>query len=392
MLSALARPWQREFNPCIQCGICGGACPLGHAMDYTPRRIIHLAREGLLDEVLRSTTPWLCVSCYTCSARCPSGLKITDLLFPALRDAAMAAGVQPPAEVKKALDSTYRYGNPFGEGPRKRLEWTKGAGVPVPVVSQLRRPVEVLWLVECYPAYHPRNQRQAQAMARLLTALGVDFAILGPEERCVGDCERLAGEVGLFDSLVEYTTSLLGRYEYGEIITGDPHAMNALRRIYPGAERRPRVRHYVEFLADRLERLRPLLRGRIAARVAYHDNCNLGRACGIYDAPRDLLRAIPGLTLVEMAFTKETALCCGGGGAGMWLDTMIWQTAHERLADRRIAHALAAGADILAVSCPFETSRFEDALKSTGSEGRLAVRDILELLDESLTARSEVPA
>jgi len=93
-----------------------------------------------------------------------------------------------------------------------------------------------------------------------------------------------------------------------------------------------------------------------------------------------------------MPFSREASLCCGGGGGGMWLDTMIWQTAHERLADRRIAHALASGADILAVSCPFETSRFEDALKSTGNEGRLVVRDILELLDESVAARSEVPA
>jgi Fe-S oxidoreductase len=360
-------------------------------MDHTPRRIIHLAKEGLLDEVLRTTTPWLCVSCYTCSARCPSGLKITDVLFPALRDAALASGLQPPAEVKRALDSVYRYGNPFGEGARKRLEWTKGAGVPVPVMSQVKCRVDVLWIVECYPAYHPRNQRQAQAMARLLHALGVDFAILGPEERCIGDCERLAGEQGLFESLVDYTTQLLDRYEFGEIVTGDPHAMNALKRIYPDGSR-PVVRHYVEFLADRLDALRPLLRGRVPARITYHDNCNLGRACGIYDAPRDLLRAIPGVTLAEMAFSKENALCCGGGGAGMWLDTMIWQTAHERLADRRIAHALAAGAEVLAVSCPFETSRFEDALKSTGHEGRLVVRDILELLDAAVAADSEVQA
>lgn len=391
MLASPAHPLLREFNPCIQCGICGGSCPLGHAMDHTPRRIIHLAKEGLLGDVLRTTTPWLCVSCYTCTARCPSGLKITDVLFPALRDAALAGGVQPPPEVRRALDNVYRYGNPFGEGARKRLEWTKGAGVPVPVIAQMKRRVDVLWIVECYPAYHPRNQRQAQAMARLLHALGVDYAILGPEERCIGDCERLAGERGLFESLVDYTTRLLDRYEYGEIVTGDPHAMNALRRIYPNGTRPP-VRHYVEFLADRLERLRPLLRGRIAARVAYHDNCNLGRACGIYDAPRELLRTIPGVTLVEMAFAKETALCCGGGGAGMWLDSVIWQTAHERLADRRIAHALAAGADILAVSCPFETSRFEDALKSTGQEGRMVVRDILELLDASVTPHSEVQA
>jgi Fe-S oxidoreductase len=136
--------------------------------------------------------------------------------------------------------------------------------------------------------------------------------------------------------------------------------------------------------------LRPLLRRPVHARVTYHDNCCLGRACGIYEAPRDLLRAIPGITLVEMPYNRETSLCCGGGGGGMWLDTMIWQTAHERLADRRVAHAMAVGADILAVSCPFETSRFEDALKSTGHEGRLVVRDILELLDASAMADGEV--
>lgn len=391
MASLTADAWQREFNACIQCGMCGGSCPLGHAMDYLPRKIIHLAREGLVEPVLRSTTPWLCVSCYTCAARCPGGLPITDVLFPALRDAALAAGVQPPAEVKKALDNTYRYGNPFGEGARKRLEWTKGAGVPVPVMAQVKRPAEVLWIVECYPAYHPRNQRQAQAMARILHALGVDFAILGPEERCIGDCERLTGERGLFESLVEYTAGLLERYEFGEIVTGDPHALNTLRRIYPELGHRPRVSHYVEFLARRLDALRPRLRRAVTARVTYHDNCTLGRACGVYEEPRALLRAIPGLTLVEMPFARESALCCGGGGGGMWLDTIIWQTAGERLADRRIAHALAVGAEILAVSCPFETSRFEDALKSTGNEGRMVVRDILELLDEAMAHGSEVP-
>ncbi len=384
--------WRREFNPCIQCGMCGGACPLGPAMDYTPRRAIYMAKEGLLDPVIRSNTLWLCVSCYNCTARCPTNLKITDILFPALRDAAINAGIQLPGEFKRALDNTYRYGNSLGEGPRKRMEWTKGAGVPVPVISQLRRPVEVLWLVECYPSYHPRNQVQAQAMARILHAAGVDFAILGPEERCVGDCERLSGEKGLFESLVEYNAALLDKYEYQEIITSDPHAYNSLHRVYPTMDRRYPVKHYVEFLAERLDALRPLLRHRIDARVTYHDNCCLGRMCGMYEAPRDLLRAIPGITLTEMAFARENALCCGGGGGGMWLDTVIWQAAGDRLSDRRITHALATGAEILAVSCPFETSRFEDSLKSSGHEGKLIVRDILELLDESMRGRGGAAA
>lgn len=385
--------WQREFNPCIQCGMCGGACPLAFAMEYTPRHSIHLLKEGLLDQVLKSNTLWLCVSCYNCTARCPSGLKITDILFPALRDAAISAGHTLPAEFKKALDNTYRYGNSLGEGPRKRTEWTKGAGVPVPIIAQLRRPVEALWLVECYPSYHPRNQLQAQAMARVLHSMGVDFAVLGTEERCVGDCERLSGEAGLFESLVEHNISLFDKYEYNEIVTGDPHAFNSLTRIYPlTTGRRYPVRHYVEFLSARMDALRPLLKNRIEARVTYHDNCCLGRMCGLYEAPRELLRAIPGVTLVEMPFARENALCCGGGGGGMWLDTVIWQAAHERLSDRRVAHALSTGADILAVSCPFEASRFEDALKSTGNEGKIVVKDIIELLDESAGARGVKPA
>ncbi|MDI6772450.1 MAG: (Fe-S)-binding protein [bacterium] len=393
--SALSDPrtaWQWEFNPCIQCGMCGGACPLAFAMDHTPRRAIYLAKEGLLDPVLRSNMLWLCVSCYNCTARCPTGLKITDILFPALRDAAINAGLQLPGEFKKALDNTYRYGNSLGEGPRKRIEWAKGAGVPVPVASQLRRPFDVLWLVECYPSYHPRNQVQAQAMARILRAVGVDFAILGPEEHCVGDCERLAGEKGLFESLVEYNVSLLDKYEFGEIITSDPHAFNSLTRVYPALGKTYPVKHYVQFLAERLDTLKPLLTHRVEARVTYHDNCCLGRMCGLYDAPRELLRAIPGVTLVEMPFARENALCCGGGGGGMWLDTVIWQAAGERLSDRRIGHALATGAGILAVSCPFESSRFEDSLKSTGNEGTMVVRDILELLDESMRGRGGAAA
>lgn len=385
--------WRTAFNTCIQCGVCGGACPLAFAMDHTPRKAIHLLKEGLLGPVVKSNTLWLCVSCYSCTARCPSGLKITDVLFPALRDAAFAAGVQPPAEFKKALDNTYRYGNSFGEAPRKRIDWVRGAGVPVPIISQVGRPVEALWLVECYPSYHPRNRLQAQAMARVLHAMGVDFAILGPEEHCVGDCERLSGESGLFESLVEYNVSLLDKYEYDVLVTSDPHAYNSLTRVYPALTGRHfPVQHYVEYLADRLDRLQPLLIHRREARVTYHDNCCLGRMSGLYEAPRALLRAIPGVTLVEMAMARDSALCCGGGGGGMWLDTVIWQAAGERLADRRLAHALSTGAEILAVSCPFETSRFEDALKSTGTEGRMVVKDILELLDEAATPQGGTPA
>jgi Fe-S oxidoreductase len=164
----------------------------------------------------------------------------------------------------------------------------------------------------------------------------------------------------------------------------DPHAYRALHAFYPRFGAWYPVQHYTMFLADRLEQLRPLAVKPIEATVTYHDNCCVGRRCECYDPPRSLLQLIPGLKLVEMVRHRDNALCCGGGGGGMWLDGHIVAHGGHRLSDERVRQAADAGAGTLAVSCPYELSRFEDAAKVAGLEGKLQVRDIIELLAESL--------
>ena len=373
-----------NFRTCIQCGVCSASCPMSEAMDFTPRKAVRMLLDGRFDEVVKSNTPWLCVSCYTCSARCPSKLLISDGLFPALRAAVMDAGQPLDQDLQTALQKTYLYGNPMGEGPNKRTEWTKTCGVAVPVLGQVRRPVNVLWIVECYPSFDPRGQSVSRLLACILHLLGVDFAILGREERCCGDCEWLAGERGLFEMLVEKNIETLAKYQFKELLVTDPHAYRALRTVYPNMGGRYVVKHYTEFLTERLGLLTPRLKKKLNITVTYHDSCCLGRKMSEYDNARTLLKAIPGVKLVEMSANRESALCCGGGGSTLYLDHFIQERVKDRLADRRVRQAAATGAGVLAVACPFEPSRFEDGAKMTRLEGKLVVRDIIELLAESM--------
>jgi Fe-S oxidoreductase len=381
------RPWttdRKSILSCMQCGTCSGSCPLGYAMEYPPRQIILQAQAGNLDAVLKSTALWMCVGCYTCSHRCPRFIELTDGMWPALRDKAMQEGIQPPAELQDAFQNILRYGNSLGESPRKRLKWAEDLDVPLRDLSKEPGSVEVLWLVGDYPAFYPRNQVVTRAFARIMTALGVRWGVLGKKEQTVGDCDRLFGEEGLFETLVEYNKDLLDQYEFDKIVMLDPHGYRSLEQYYPRFGATYPVEHYTTFLADRLEQIKPLLIKPIEATVTYHDNCCLGRRYGCYEPPRALLEAIPGVTLVEMRHSRETSLCCGGGGGGMWLDGHIVEHGGERLSDRRVKEAQAAGAGFLAVSCPFELSRFEDSAKVVGLEGQLQVRDIIELLAESM--------
>ena len=372
------------FRTCIQCGVCSGSCPMGEVMDFPPRRAAKMLMEGRAAEVLASNTPWLCVACHTCQVRCPSQLLIPDGLFPALRSAVMAEGKNLDQDLQRALQNSYLYGNPMGISPKKRADWAETARVPVPIISKLKRPVDVLWIVECYPSFEPRNQEISRKLARILNALGVDFAILGHEERCIGDCEWLAGERGLFEMLIERNIEIISKYKFGEILITDPHAYRTLLNAYPKLGANFRVRHFTEILADQLPRLKPLLKKKVNATVTYHDSCCLGRKTGHYDEPRELLQAIPGVKLVEMIQNRESSLCCGGGASTIYLDRYIQEHAPDRLADRRVEQAAATKAGILAVACPFEPSRFEDAVKMTGHEGKLEVRDIVELLADSM--------
>ena len=380
----LATPEGHQIMSCLQCGTCAGACPYGEHMDYPPRQVINMLWRGLLDEVIASGSLLRCVACYACMTKCPRGIRLTDVLLPLVKEQTLAKLKELPGELQKSLESMSRYGNPMGESGRKRAAWTATAGVSVPLIAQAGRPVDVLWFVECYSSFYARGQATSRATAKLFHVLGADFAILGNDEKCAGECGRLTWESGLFESLTDYNVKLLQKYQFGRIVTGDAHAFNAFHRRYPLAANGWRVEHSVQFLAQRLEELKPKLKKKLEYAVAYHDNCCLGRGMGCYDEPRALLGAIPGVKLVEMAHNRENSLCCGGGGGGMWLDTYYKSKEMERLSERRVREAVAAGANVLAVACPYELSRFEDAVKTLGHDRQMVVRDVVELLAESL--------
>jgi len=372
-----------RFKTCLQCATCSGACPFGYLMDFPPGRMISYLRADLFDQVLKSDTLWLCVSCYACTQVCPSMIPVTPGLMTRAKEEMLLAG-NVPSELQDALMNSQRYGNPLGESPRKRADWTTSLDFKVPILAKSRQPVDVLWFVGDYPSYHPRIQGITKNVAQLLNKLGVDFGILGPEENSDGDSQRLAGESGLFEMLAEKNGKAFGKYEFKEIITTDPHAYNAIKNEYPKLGIEYPVRHYTEFLAERIDELKPKLKENGQLKVTYHDPCYLGRVNEVFDAPRELLNAIPGVELVEMSHTKTNSLCCGGGGGGMWLDGFQWEKGHVRMSEWRVKEAVTTGAEVLAVACPYEPPRFEDATKTVEGAEKLIVKDIAELLTDAM--------
>jgi len=367
-----------SLGACYQCGKCTPVCPVDHVGDYSPRKIFRKTQLGI--SLLESPDLWLCTTCMNCLRVCPKEVNMIKIM-PAVREQAVLEG-NAPTELSQAFENTFRYGNPLGEPARKRADWAKDAGVPVPILAQIRRPVNILWFVECYPAYHPRGKDAARGLARIFHALGVDYGILGIEEKCSCDSQRLAGEKGLFEMHTEHNIKMFSKYEFNTLVTADPHALNAFKKEYPKHGGEYTVLHYTQFLAPMLDRI-PFKKS-LPYRVTFHDPCYLGRHNGEYEAPRRLLQAIPGIELTEMARCKENGYCCGGGGGGMWLDSFARPHVSERLSERRVREAVSTGADVLAVCCPYEISRFEDAVKSTGNDGKLIVLDIIELIDESM--------
>ena len=370
-----------SFAWCYQCAKCVPVCPVDIVGDYGPRKLYRMAQAGY--DWTQGPELWLCTTCANCLRVCPKEVNMVHIM-PAVREKALLEGKNVPPELQEALENTFRYGNPLGQPPRKRDAWVKKAGVPVPLLYKEKRPVEWLWWVECYPSYHPRGIDASIALAKIFNALELDFGILGREEKCAGDSQRLAGEKGLFEMLAEQNIATLSKYEFQRMVVTDPHALNAFRKHYPKYGGEYEVWHYTQLLAQHLDRLKELMTKPLNRKVTFHDPCYLGRHNGEYEAPRQLIRALPGVEFVEMWRCRENGYCCGGGGGGMWLDGYVVNYQTRRLSEQRVLEAIATGADTLVVVCPYEVSRFEDAVKSTGNEGKLEVKDIAELIAEAM--------
>jgi Fe-S oxidoreductase len=373
-----ALPGGESLEWCYGCGKCVPVCPVDVVGDYGPRKLHRKVQTGT--DLAADDDLWLCTTCGNCLRVCPKEVDMIQIM-PAVREAALTDGGTVPGELQDVFEKTFRYGNALGENPRRRAQWTRAAGVPVRILASDPGPVDVLFYVEDYWSYHPRGHDAARAFARVATALGIDWAILGHEEKTLGDSQRLAGEKGLFDALVEDVTATLAKYEFARIVTPDPHAFNALVKEYPKRGHAFDALHYTQLLAPLAGQI--TWAKELSLKATFHDPCYLGRHNGEYDAPRTLITAIPGVEMVEMGRCRENGYCCGGGGGGMWLDGLTRNHTAERLSERRVREAAQTGAEVLVVCCPYEVSRFEDAAKSTGND-QLQVRDIIELIDEAM--------
>jgi Fe-S oxidoreductase len=372
-----ALPGGESLEWCYGCGKCVPVCPVDMVGDYGPRKLHRKVQTGT--ELLTDADLWLCTACGNCLRVCPKQVDMLAIM-PAVREAALS-GSTVPAELQDVFEKTFRQGNALGQSQRRRAQWADSAGVPVRILAKNPAPVDVLLYVEDYWSFHPRGQDAARAFARVATALGIDWAILGAEEKTLGDSQRLAGEKGLFEALVEDAATTLAKYDFQRIVTPDPHAFNALVKEYPARGHSYDALHYTQLLAPLVGQIR--WTRELDLKVTFHDPCYLGRQNGEYEAPRTLIEAIPGVQLVEMDRCRQNGYCCGGGGGGMWLDSFTGDHTTERLSERRVREAAQTGADVLVVCCPYEVSRFTDAAKATGHED-LRVCDIIELIDEAM--------
>jgi Fe-S oxidoreductase len=375
---------EAHLQSCYQCGTCTGGCPIARKSNLNIRRLVsEFVLKTNLDHLKEKLELWDCTTCKTCSIRCPMGVNPMDLIIE-MRSTLIEEG-DIPETLGEALESMNRHGNPWGKPKSKRTEWLKGLpeGSRVKVLSKGDR-APLLYFVGCTPSFDTRVQKIPQALVPLLLQAGVDFAILGNEEPCCGSEIRRMGESGLFEQIVEKNMARFEAHQVEHIFTSCPHGFNALKNEYPknGFD----VSHSTQVLARLLEEGKLPFKREIKRVVTYHDPCFLGKQNGLFDEPRALLRAIPGLTLKELDRSRERSLCCEGGGGRMWVEASDAKA--QRLAQTRVQDAVALGVEVLVTACPFCLLTLEDMIKTMGHEKTLQVMDVTELLFEAMQAPS----
>ena len=361
------------FMSCLQCGTCTSVCPWSQVMAYSPRRILRQLAMETGSEASVDQAVWSCVTCNACGVNCPRGIDIIDVIR-AVRGLNVSGG-RMPASFEAPLDSLKANNNPWGGGCAKRLEWAADLSLPAFGPEH-----EYCLFTCCTTAYDLNNRKAGRALPQLLNYAGIAFGTLGAEESCCGDPAHKLGADEIFSQLALKNTDLFLRNGVQKILTTSPHCLNAFRNNYAELKGSVASEHYTELL-DRLVtagRLKPILE--VAATVTYHDPCYLGRHNGDYEAPRRILQSVPGLTLIEMASNRGNSLCCGGGGGGAWGDTAPSQP----LGVLRIEEALSTGAEVIATACPYCIRMLNDAVRTLDVGDRIAVRDLAELLLQSV--------
>lgn len=359
---------QSKVYMCMQCGMCAGSCP---ESGITPFNIRRLVRKRFLQHEIQEEIPWYCTSCGECTLRCPRDVKPSEMIFE-LRSALVEEG-QIPTTVQKALENTYVQKNPWGRPRPKRGAWTGELAFKIPHVRETAS--KRLLFTCCIQAFDPRCTVIPINVANIFNKAGLEFGVLGPEESCCGNEIRRMGEAGLFEELQEQNKTSFQKYGVQEIITLSPHCMNSFKKEY--GDLGVKVSHYTEPLAELISRGAIDFKTPYRKKVIYHDPCFLGKQNKIFEAPRNILRAVPGLELLEFAGAKENSLCCEGGGGRMFFEA---EHPYQRNSEKRVLEAVQKGAEVLATSCPFCVMTLEDPATEKG----LPVKEISEILVEAI--------
>jgi Fe-S oxidoreductase len=395
--------WKQLLNldACTKCGRCHEACPArAVGAPLSPRDVILSLREFAQATLESGTLPaaaeldvhgkspgqvaqetlWSCRTCMACVEICPVAVEHVPIIVQ-LRRKLVEDGAMDPL-LTKTLQTIHKTGNSFGESKRKRAAWTKA--LPFAVKDARKQPVDVVWFVGDYASFDPRNQKVTQTFAGLLHDAGVDFGILFEGESNAGNDVRRVGEEGLYELLANANVAALAGASFNTIVTTDPHSYNTIRNEYPDFGGKYAIEHYTSFVRRLFADGRLRVTAPLAYRATFHDPCHLGRFNKGYEAPRDVLKLL-GCELVEMGRSRANSFCCGAGGGRIWIPDPVGS---EKPAQNRIKEAAAIpGLEVYVVSCPKDLTMFEDALKTTGNEGKFVVKELIELIREAIPAR-----
>ena len=381
---------------CAVCGRCTDVCPANisgkilspmhivenlkeHTLETAPGVIAgedEQAEKPLIGRWIQEEALWDCLTCGACVEECPVGVEHISTIIDMRRFLVMEKAEMPETAMN-ALISMEQRGHPWRGTTYTRTDWAEGLDIPLLADHP---EAEVLFWVGCTAALEQRSQSVARSMASVLKRAGVDFAILGMEEGCTGDPARRMGNEYLYQIMAQQNIDTLNSYNVKKVVTICPHCFNTIKNEYPHLGGDYEVLHYSEFVAELITdgRIKPVVE--INTTLAYHDSCYLGRHNGIYDQPRQIAEAIPGLKLVEMERCRNQGFCCGAGGGHMWME----ESRGSRVNHVRTDQYLETEADTVGVSCPFCLQMFEEGIGTKEVQDTRRAKDLLEILDESL--------
>ena len=339
----------------------------------------------LIGDVITEQELWACTTCRNCEDQCPVGNEHLSLIYGMRRYLVLTQGSMPQ-EAQRMMNNIERQSNPWGLSRKDRVKWREERpDLTIPTVKE-EKDFDYLFWVGSMASYDDRTKKVAFDFVTIMNAAGVKFAILGNEEKSTGDTVRRLGNEYLFQELAEKNISRIQKYHVKKIVTIDPHIYHVLRNEYPdfgleGVE----VIHHTQLIIQLIRENRLPLRRTVKERVVYHDSCYLGRYNGVYNVPRDILKAIPGVTLLEMGRNKEDAMCCGAGGGRMWME----EDEGVRVNETRVRQALNREPTIIASNCPYCLTMMNDGVKSLEAEN-VATFDLAELVVRALDANEAV--